>query len=171
MSGSSFRAPPERVSSPRPMLRPPEIPVSRASSATASRIATPRTSRSFQEPPVLPPLPRTAALPIPASNEKSDRAFKSCEVCEEHHKRAWNCVDCDMYFCDVCWAKQGPHKKGKKGRDGFPHEKADPMIVERLKEILTPPIDPGEQQSLHVDDEDAKWYDHNISAFGIHFIR
>jgi hypothetical protein len=63
-----------------------------------------------------------------------------------------------MNFCDPCWNIQGPHKPGRKGPDGLPHEKADPTIVQRLKEILTPPTDQAEQQLLHVDDDDTTWF-------------
>ena len=63
-----------------------------------------------------------------------------------------------MNFCDECWGKQGPHKQGRTGPDGLPHEKANPMIVKRLKDILTPPQDHNEQQTLHIDDEDTTWF-------------
>lgn len=155
-----FRIPPERVSSPRPNLRPSDIPVSRTSSASTSKTNTQRrSSRSLQDPPTLPPLTGTAPLPLPFSAEiPEETTAKKCDACEQCVNRAWNCVYCDMYFCDPCWDKQGPHKLGRTGPDGLPHEKADPNIVKRLKDILTPPTDPGEQQSLHLDDEDTKWY-------------
>lgn len=63
-----------------------------------------------------------------------------------------------MTFCDPCWAKQGPHKPGRTGPDGLPHEKADLRIVKRLKEILTPSSDPQEQHTLHLEDEDTTWF-------------
>jgi energy-coupling factor transporter ATP-binding protein EcfA2 len=63
-----------------------------------------------------------------------------------------------MNFCDDCWGKQGPHKLGRNGPDGLPHEKGDPTIVKRLKNILTPPTNTEEQQQLHVDDEDTTWF-------------
>jgi energy-coupling factor transporter ATP-binding protein EcfA2 len=40
----------------------------------------------------------------------------------------------------------------------LPHEKADPAIVQRLKDILSPPCDHEEQQMLHVEDEDTTWF-------------
>lgn len=75
-----------------------------------------------------------------------------------------------MNFCDDCWGKLGPHKLGRKGPDGLPHEKANPTIVQRLKEILAPPQDYYEQQMLHVKDEDTTWFglvrdNHNRSIF------
>lgn len=63
-----------------------------------------------------------------------------------------------MTFCDPCWAKQAPHKPGRTGPDGLPHEKADLRIVKRLKDILTPSADTQEQQSLHLEDKDTTWF-------------
>jgi energy-coupling factor transporter ATP-binding protein EcfA2 len=83
---------------------------------------------------------------------------KICEDCEELKATIWNCANCGMNFCEVCWDRQAPHKPGRKGPDGLPHEKADPAIVERLKSILTPPKEQTEQQMLHVEDEDTTWF-------------
>jgi energy-coupling factor transporter ATP-binding protein EcfA2 len=63
-----------------------------------------------------------------------------------------------MNFCDDCWSKQGPHKAGRTGPDGLPHEKANPTIVKRLQNILTPPQEHSEQQLLHIEDEDTTWF-------------
>jgi energy-coupling factor transporter ATP-binding protein EcfA2 len=63
-----------------------------------------------------------------------------------------------MKFCDDCWVKQGPHKAGRTGPDGLPHEKANPAIVKRLQGILTPPQEHTEQQILHMEDEDTTWF-------------
>jgi ATPase subunit of ABC transporter with duplicated ATPase domains len=63
-----------------------------------------------------------------------------------------------MNFCDHCWGKQGPHKAGRTGPDGLPHEKANPTIVKRLQDILTPPQEHKQQQMLHIEDEDTTWF-------------
>ncbi|KAF2758985.1 hypothetical protein EJ05DRAFT_499409 [Pseudovirgaria hyperparasitica] len=83
---------------------------------------------------------------------------KPCENCDAANVQTWHCSYCDMLFCDPCWVKQGPHKSGKTGPDGLPHEKADLRIVKRLKDILTPSSDPTEQAGLHIDDEDTTWF-------------
>lgn len=159
MSSAPFKRPPERVASPRPSLHPTDIPVSRTGSNTSSRVATqPRGSITLKDPP--PPTPKSndaPTLPVP-DFVSEDLQSKTCEACEESFVRTWNCSYCDMNFCDLCWGRQGPHKPGRTGPDGLPHEKGDPNIVKRLKNILTPPTDPGEQQSLHIDDEDTTWF-------------
>lgn len=40
----------------------------------------------------------------------------------------------------------------------MPHEKADPEVVNRLKETFTPSHDPVIQRKLHVEDEDTTWF-------------
>lgn len=97
--------------------------------------------------------PREHPAPEPEVNEP-----KICENCELDKPPIWNCSYCDMNFCDQCWGKQGPHKPGRTGPDGLPHEKANPAIVKRLKDILTPPKEHSEQQLLHVEDEDTTWF-------------
>lgn len=33
-----------------------------------------------------------------------------CCECECADLKTWNCIQCDDSFCDVCWAKQRPHR-------------------------------------------------------------
>ncbi|KAH8665171.1 hypothetical protein BGZ60DRAFT_379045 [Tricladium varicosporioides] len=74
-------------------------------------------------------------------------------------KRVYHCVQCDGAFCDECWAKQFPHRPGKLGADGLPHEKTDPEVVERLRDTLdNPDRTPEEQEKLHKNDEDTTWF-------------
>ncbi|KAF2462499.1 uncharacterized protein BDR25DRAFT_397579 [Lindgomyces ingoldianus] len=94
----------------------------------------------------------------PTALSPPEEPSRICECCDTAEGCIWNCSYCDMNFCDLCWGRQGPHKPGRTGPDGLPHEKADPNIVKRLKNILTPPTDTFEQQSLHLDDEDTTWF-------------
>ena len=138
----------------------PQIPVNRTSSSTTARAVT-RASISVQSSRDLSSSPKksvTLATQPNPNNPPEDSRVKTCEACELTNLRTWNCSYCDMNFCDPCWGKQGPHKPGRTGPDGLPHEKGDPNIVKRLKNILTPPTDPGEQQLLHVEDEDTTWF-------------
>lgn len=98
-------------------------------------------------------------LPAPVPNHTDVKpCFKPCEICDETAEPTFHCVHCDSIYCSECWNRQGPHKPGKVGPDGLPHEKADPRIVNRLRDILTPPADLQVQQSLHIDDEDTTWF-------------
>lgn len=68
------------------------------------------------------------------------------------------CVSCDSFFCDICWDLQGPHRPGKVGLDGWPHEKADINIVRRLQAILMPLQSQETLETLHREDEENTWF-------------
>ena len=93
---------------------------------------------------------RQSASPEPGPSRK-------CDNCEAEKPKVWSCSHCGMDFCDPCWVVQAQHKEGRTGPDGFPHEKADPAIVKRLKDILVPPKDHS-PQILHIEDEDTTWF-------------
>ena len=76
------------------------------------------------------------------------------------------CLSCGSIYCEFCWEKQGPHRPGKVGQDGLPHEKTDKQIYERLKAILEPPEDPEELSRLHVEDGDTAWFGVEKDATG-----
>ncbi|KAI4668760.1 uncharacterized protein J4E78_002588 [Alternaria triticimaculans] len=65
-----------------------------------------------------------------------------------------------LRLCESCEVEKspGPHKAGRTGPDGLPHEKANPTVVKRLRDILTPPREHREQQILHIEDEDTTWF-------------
>lgn len=90
-------------------------------------------------------------------------SFALDEVCEDDrcntpNAAIWHCVDCDSNYCSECWGYQGPHKSGKYGRDGVPHEKTDVKVVSRLKRILQPPRSPEAIQKCHDADQCTKWF-------------
>jgi energy-coupling factor transporter ATP-binding protein EcfA2 len=125
-----------------------------------------RLSRPFSTPvPVLGRSRRGSNLPLPSSGPSHENApapipplpTRPCEVCKVTTVTFF-CVLCDGSFCNNCWDKERPHQKGKLGPDGFPHEKADPRVVNRLKSTFTPPTDPAVQRSLHIEDEDTAWF-------------
>ncbi|KAK8217520.1 hypothetical protein M8818_001278 [Zalaria obscura] len=81
------------------------------------------------------------------------------ETCGTREARVWHCVDCDMRFCDICWARQGPHQRGRTGLDGSAHQKTSFEVLHRVKSILTPPDNQEELGRLHAEDEDTTWFD------------
>jgi len=99
------------------------------------------------------------SLPISGSPPSRTLLYSStCETCDRRDVTTFYCVNCDSTFCDDCWKLERPHRPGKKGPDGFPHEKADPGVVTRLHDILNPPADPEILQNLHAEDEDTTWF-------------
>lgn len=101
-----------------------------------------------------------------ASNDDEETAQEQFEIdnpCEDDRCRApkwpvWHCVDCSSDYCSECWPLQGPHKPGKLGRDGVPHEKTDPQVVARLQDILQPTEAPDAIRDAHSRDEASKWF-------------
>jgi energy-coupling factor transporter ATP-binding protein EcfA2 len=159
MSGSYRRTP---ESTARPPSYTTEIPVTRTSKLESSKgVTRPRGSlstgasrdvpRTFVE-------PSHKLSPDQQVTKHENTQLRVCESCEVAKSPVWTCSYCDMNFCDDCWDKQGPHKAGRTGPDGLPHEKANPAIVKRLQEILTPPQEHSEQQILHIEDEDTTWF-------------
>jgi energy-coupling factor transporter ATP-binding protein EcfA2 len=157
---NSYRRAPDPIT--RPPSYTPEIPVTRTSKPESSKgIGRPRGSSStgtFRDGPKTSTVPSHARSPNQQETKFEDTQSRVCESCEVEKSPVWDCSYCDMNFCDDCWGKQGPHKAGRTGPDGLPHEKANPTIVKRLQDILTPPQEHSEQQILHTEDEDTKWF-------------
>src|SRR5579871_24265 len=102
---------------------------------------------------------RTSQTPqTPAPQKVPPLPVRPCEVCGEQKSKTYYCVNCDGNFCDPCWDKERPHAQGKFGPDGLPHEKADPLVVNRLKETFAPPDNPKIQERMHIEDEDTTWF-------------
>lgn len=162
MSNSMYRRPSDLPSSTRPPSYTTDIPLNRSSKPDPLRNPGQRRgSVSANSSRDSPKSPFKSSNALPKDNQDSDPRDsqpKVCENCDVPKVPIWNCSYCDMNFCDDCWGRQGPHKPGRTGPDGLPHEKANPTIVRRLKDILTPPRDHGEQQTLHTEDEDTTWF-------------
>lgn len=90
-----------------------------------------------------------------------DDAIRECEggLCGNASISSLHfCASCDSFYCDTCWGYQGPHRKGKVGIDGLPHEKTDVDIVNSLKAILEPPSAVDAVRKLHRQDAASKWF-------------
>jgi hypothetical protein len=120
----------------------------------------------LQPPPLPPKLPeRVSRVPLPDDTSSSTllpHTPPGAQLCDggcQQITRVYLCVQCDGAFCNECWARQFPHKPGKIGADGLPHEKTDLEVVERLRDTLDrPDRTPEEQQKLHKNDEDTTWF-------------
>lgn len=91
---------------------------------------------------------------------KQSKPEPQCEDdrCRGPQLPIWHCVDCSSDYCSECWPLQGPHKPGKLGRDGVPHEKTDPQVAARLQSILQPTDSAEVVRDAHTKDEVSKWF-------------
>ncbi|KAF7502349.1 hypothetical protein GJ744_006003 [Endocarpon pusillum] len=70
----------------------------------------------------------------------------------------WLCASCDCTYCDLCWELQAPHRQGKLGQNGLPHEKTSKDVFVRLQSIFEPPEKKSELLRLHLEDEETLWF-------------
>lgn len=84
--------------------------------------------------------------------------YKPCSTCEAN-TRTFICIQCNnLAFCNTCWSCWVLHTDGATGWGGRPHEKSDPHVVTRLREILEPSIsDADHDRNLELDD-DTTWF-------------
>ncbi|KAI2616839.1 FabD/lysophospholipase-like protein [Hypoxylon sp. NC1633] len=82
-----------------------------------------------------------------------------CQTCGTIAEKLFTCIQCNnLAFCDTCWPKWVLHTPGAVGWNGKPHEKADPLVVHRLRQILEPTRTEAEHESELLEDRDTTWF-------------
>ncbi|KAI8963493.1 FabD/lysophospholipase-like protein [Daldinia sp. FL1419] len=90
-----------------------------------------------------------------------------CQTCGTNAEKTFTCIQCNNFaFCDACWPKWFLHTPGAVGWNGKPHEKADPIVVHRLRQILEPTRTEAEHESELLEDRDTTWFGFGRDAFG-----
>ncbi|KAI0205198.1 hypothetical protein F4808DRAFT_473273 [Astrocystis sublimbata] len=89
-----------------------------------------------------------------------------CQICASVAERTFTCIQCNnLAFCDGCWSKWVLHYPGAVGINGKPHEKADPVVVDRLRQILEPTRSEEEHEAeLLEDQETTTWFGYGRDA-------
>ncbi|KAI0137141.1 hypothetical protein BJ170DRAFT_573205 [Xylariales sp. AK1849] len=86
-------------------------------------------------------------------------ATQPCQTCATIQDRTYTCTQCNnLAFCDICWPKWVLHLPGSVGWNGKPHEKADPFVLHRLRQILEPKRTEAEHEAELREDEDTSWF-------------
>lgn len=86
-------------------------------------------------------------------------ASQPCQTCGTTLEKTFSCIQCNnLTFCNVCWPKWILHIPGAVGWNGKPHEKADPAVVHRLRQILEPRRTEAEHEAELLEDEDTTWF-------------
>ncbi|KAI5924199.1 hypothetical protein F4810DRAFT_700832 [Camillea tinctor] len=90
-----------------------------------------------------------------------------CQTCGTTVERTFTCIQCNnLAFCEVCWPKWVLHVAGAVGWNGKPHEKADPIVVHRLRQILEPTRTEAEHEFELREDQDTTWFGFGRDAYG-----
>ncbi|KAI1170029.1 hypothetical protein F4777DRAFT_592252 [Nemania sp. FL0916] len=88
-----------------------------------------------------------------------------CQTCATVAESTYTCIQCNnLAFCDTCWSKWVLHLPGAVGWNGKPHEKADPLVVDRLRQILEPTRTEEEHQAELLEDQDTTWFGYGRDA-------
>ncbi|KAL7619934.1 hypothetical protein AAE478_010481 [Parahypoxylon ruwenzoriense] len=90
-----------------------------------------------------------------------------CQTCGTNAEKTFTCIQCNnLAFCAACWPKWVLHTPGAVGWNGKPHEKADPLVVHRLRQILEPTRTEAEHESELLEDRDTTWFGFGRDASG-----
>ncbi|ORY59725.1 uncharacterized protein BCR38DRAFT_445344 [Pseudomassariella vexata] len=90
-----------------------------------------------------------------------------CQTCGTTVDKTFTCIQCNnLAFCERCWPKWILHIPGAVGWDGKPHEKADPVVVHRLRQVLEPSRTEAQHETELLDDEDTTWFGFGRDASG-----
>ncbi|KAI1108792.1 FabD/lysophospholipase-like protein [Nemania sp. NC0429] len=88
-----------------------------------------------------------------------------CQTCATVAESTFTCIQCNnLSFCDACWSKWVLHLPGAVGWNGKPHEKADPLVVDRLRQILEPTRTEEEHAAELLEDQDTTWFGYGRDA-------
>ncbi|RPA74249.1 hypothetical protein BJ508DRAFT_418731 [Ascobolus immersus RN42] len=94
-----------------------------------------------------------------ASSTSTRRTIRICDDCERPGSELAACNVCQQTYCSSCWDRQATHKRRTRGPGGVPHEKTDPVIAQKINQILDPePLEVEEQELQHVEDFYTKWF-------------
>lgn len=88
----------------------------------------------------------------------SEKEKHLCGQCDEHRSDSYYCNLCDITYCGTCWNKVGPHRTGKLGPGGIPHEKTDQAVADKLRATLEASPSDLEQEELFQNDENTAWF-------------
>lgn len=89
-----------------------------------------------QPSPTMPTITSSPDLPANSAPVALPLQNPLCDGSCQRYIKVYICVLCNGGFCDDCWPLQFPHKPGKVGPDGLPHEKTDSEVVKRLRGTL-----------------------------------
>ncbi|KAI1100934.1 hypothetical protein F4804DRAFT_348064 [Jackrogersella minutella] len=104
-----------------------------------------------------------ASIQPRGSNHLSQR----CQICGASSVKTFTCIQCNsLAFCDPCWSKWILHAPGAIGWGGKPHEKADPEVIERLRQIFEPTRTEADHELELAKDRETTWFGFSRDSSG-----
>ncbi|KAI0124847.1 hypothetical protein BJ170DRAFT_478611 [Xylariales sp. AK1849] len=84
---------------------------------------------------------------------------KPCQTCHTTAEQTFSCIQCNNFaFCNTHWSEWILHQEGAVGWDGRQHEKSDPGVVQRLRQILEPTKSEVEHDKDIQMDDRTTWF-------------
>ncbi|KAK6071894.1 hypothetical protein SCUP515_07678 [Seiridium cupressi] len=94
-------------------------------------------------------------------------AKQPCQTCGTTTTKTYTCIQCNnLAFCDSCWPQWVLHTPGSVGWNGKPHERSDPLVLQRMRRILEPSRSETEHEAELREDEDTSWFGFGRDAAG-----
>ncbi|OTA77343.1 hypothetical protein M434DRAFT_402358 [Hypoxylon sp. CO27-5] len=82
-----------------------------------------------------------------------------CQTCSTASVKIFTCIQCNsLAFCDPCWSKWVLHLPGAVGWGGKPHEKADLVVIQRLRQIFEPLRTGTDHEVELARDRETTWF-------------
>ncbi|OTA56311.1 FabD/lysophospholipase-like protein [Hypoxylon sp. EC38] len=82
-----------------------------------------------------------------------------CQTCSTASVKIFTCIQCNsLAFCDPCWSKWVLHVPGAVGWGGKPHEKADLVVIQRLRQIFEPLRTETDHEVELARDQETTWF-------------
>ena len=101
--------------------------------------------------------PARAPPPVPQP-PPIQPSYQPCQQCRAKTK-TFICIQCNnLPFCDTCWSTWVLHADGATGWGGRPHEKSDPHVITRLRDILEPSTSDADHEKSLESDDDTTWF-------------
>ncbi|KAI0903577.1 hypothetical protein F4823DRAFT_635572 [Ustulina deusta] len=90
----------------------------------------------------------------------------ACQTCGATES-IFACIQCnDMPFCDACWGKWVLHLPGTTGWGGKPHEKVNPTLLQRLRQVFEPIRTEAEHEVELDRDRESTWFGFDRDSSG-----
>ncbi len=104
---------------------------------------------------------QTGVIPLDEKFRGGDRSSPmtwNCDECDKLGFERFYCNLCDLTFCEDCWNRCTPHRKGTLCPGGVPHEKTDHYVALKIRHTFECLRTDEEEEHLHQNDRVTTWF-------------